>query len=87
MTAFGPNRSSARPAKIVETPATTLATIAKMMTSLGAEPEGRGREHAGEREDAGEPVAVDRAGEQEPERRARGRGTAGAGPSPAARSP
>ena len=38
MTAFGPNRSSARPAKIVETPATTLATMAKMMTSFAPKP-------------------------------------------------
>jgi len=38
MTALGPNLSSARPAKIVETPATTFAAIAKMMTSVSPKP-------------------------------------------------
>ena len=42
----------------------------KMITSLAREAERHRREHAAEREDAGEAVAVHRARDQEPERRA-----------------
>jgi len=38
MTALAPNRSSRRPATIVDTPATTLAMRPKIMTSLEVNP-------------------------------------------------
>ena len=43
---------------IVETPATRFSAMPKMMTSVALKPNDDGGEHAAEREDAGEPVAV-----------------------------
>ena len=68
ITGFAPSWSSSAPTAIVEMPATTLAAIAKMITSPGREAEDGCREHAAEGEDAGQAVAEDRAREQEPDR-------------------
>ena len=68
MIVLGPIRSSSRPPANAPAAATTLAATPKMMTCEALSPYTRDGQHRAEAEHRRQPVAVDGAGDQEPDR-------------------